>query len=127
MSRKGFSLLMQRFGVCFVTLMGLGSLSAQEVSKKLISVQSGNLPIILSAPHGGNLTIEAVPERKGKGVKRFVRTKDMWTDQLTVKLADAIEKKTGKRPYVVVANFHRKFIDANRSADILQQRLRQHD
>lgn len=64
------------------------------------------------------MTIEGVPERKGEGVKRFVRTKDMWTDQLTVNLADAIEKKTGKRPYVVVANFHRKFIDANRSADL---------
>ena len=118
MSRKVFSLLIQRFEVYFAILMGLGSLSAQDVSKKLISVQSGSLPIILSAPHGGNFTIEGVPERKGEGVKRFVRTKDMWTDQLTVNLADAIEKKTGKRPYVVVANFHRKFIDANRSADL---------
>ena len=105
--------------ICIVAaLITVERLDGQIDAKSFISVQSGELPIILSAPHGGNLVIEGVAERKGKDVKRFVRTKDMWTDQLTVKLADAIEKETGKRPYVVIAKFHRKFIDANRSADL---------
>ena len=99
-------------------LAGLCVFELRAEANDLIEIYSGDLPIVLSAPHGGSLEIEGVPERKGQGVKRFVRTKDMWTDQLTVKLADSIEKKTGKRPYVVVANFHRKFIDANRSADL---------
>ncbi|MDB4537238.1 N-formylglutamate amidohydrolase [Akkermansiaceae bacterium] len=94
------------------------SLLAQNDSTKLILAQSGDLPIVLSAPHGGGLAIEGVPVRRGQEVSRFVTKKDMWTDQLTLKLADALEKKTGKRPYVVVAKFHRKFIDANRSADL---------
>lgn len=34
----------------------------------------------------------------------------------TEKLADAIESKMGKRPYVVIARFARKYLDANRRA-----------
>src|SRR5207245_9425899 len=32
--------------------------------------------------------------------------------------ADAIDKKTDKRPYLEVAKFHRKYIDANRPPEI---------
>lgn len=81
---------------------------------KWVAYQAGSLPIILSAPHGGNLSIPGVPPRQGKGVKQFVARADSWTAQLTEKMADEIEMKTGKRPYVVIARFHRKYIDANR-------------
>jgi N-formylglutamate amidohydrolase len=49
-------------------------------------------------------------------VAQFNAKTDSNTAALTEKLADALEQKTGKRPYVVIARFHRKFIDANRSA-----------
>ena len=79
-----------------------------------ITVEAGGLPIILSAPHGGHAAICGVPERKGEGVTRFNPRTDTNTDILTEKLADALERKLGKRPYVVIARFHRKYIDANR-------------
>jgi N-formylglutamate amidohydrolase len=48
-------------------------------------------------------------------VDRFQPKSDTNTDRLTEMLADAIGKRTGKRPFVVIARFHRKFIDANRA------------
>ncbi len=81
----------------------------------LVSVEKGDLPIILSSPHGGRLAVPSVPQRQGRGVKSFKRLSDFNTDLLVERLADAIEKKTGKRPYLVIARFHRKYIDANRS------------
>jgi len=80
----------------------------------LVVIESGDLPIILSAPHGGRRPVPGVAPRKGQDVPRFVARSDSWTDELTEKLADEIEKNTGQRPYVVIAKFHRKFIDANR-------------
>ena len=102
---------------------------AREVPGKLKSVSNatmtfapGNLPIILTAPHGGKNEVPGVPERVGKGVDRFVAKTDAETAQLTEALADSIEKQTGQRPYVVIARFHRKYIDANRRPEEAYER-----
>lgn len=86
----------------------------KAASSALITAAAGGLPIILSAPHGGRAAIPGVPERQGAGASRFNPRSDSNTDLLTEKLADALERKLGKRPYVVIARFHRKYIDANR-------------
>lgn len=80
----------------------------------LVFSQKGDLPIILSAPHGGRSAVPGLAPRTGEGIARFVPRADSWTDPLTQKLADEIEKRTGKRPYVVIAKFHRKYLDVNR-------------
>lgn len=86
--------------------------TAKPVS--LITIESGELPILLTAPHGGRDAIPNVSERMGDGVDRFNPKSDTNTDILTERLAEAIEKKMGKRPFVVIARFHRKYADANR-------------
>ncbi len=43
---------------------------------------------------------------------------DADTDWLTEELTDAIARISGKRPYVVIAQFHRKCIDANRPPEL---------
>jgi N-formylglutamate amidohydrolase len=83
-------------------------------SNGMTTVAAGGLPIILSAPHGGRAAIPGVPVRTGDGVARFNPRTDTNTDILTEKLADALEQKLGKRPFVVIARFHRKYIDVNR-------------
>tara|TARA_R110002072_G_scaffold146075_1_gene292790 strand:- start:46874 stop:48421 length:1548 start_codon:yes stop_codon:yes gene_type:complete len=90
------------------------SSSSNAAGNPLITVESGDLPIILSAPHGGREAIPGVPERRGTEIKSFVSRSDINTDKLTELLADALEKESGKRPYVVIARFHRKYVDANR-------------
>jgi len=101
------------------TLLGV---RAQDAKSDLVATQEGELPIILSAPHGGMLPIPGVPERKGEGLAKgpsgFFTGRDTGTEELTYQIAKAIEAKLGKKPYVVVARFHRKFIDPNRPPEI---------
>jgi N-formylglutamate amidohydrolase len=98
-------------------LIGLSTLNADaQTPSQLISVETGDLPIILTAPHGGSDAIPGVLLRQGNGVALFKSQSDAFTDQLTEKLADAIEAKQGQRPYLIIARFHRKYLDANRRA-----------
>lgn len=90
--------------------------ASQDISK-YITIKPGTLPIIISAPHGGTLSITDVPERQGGSeVAQFTTVRDINTDQLALQLADAISRKLDGKPYVVVARFSRKYIDANRPA-----------
>ncbi len=83
----------------------------------LVFVRAGDIPILLSAPHGGRLAIPDVPERKADGEKQFVTTRDDNTAELTMKLAAELEKQLHGKPFVVVAHFERKYLDVNRPAE----------
>jgi N-formylglutamate amidohydrolase len=84
--------------------------------KRLITVETGEIPIILSAPHGGNRGIQGVGERKGGAAKQFVTVTDTNSHRLTQAVAKSIERRWAK-PHVVIALFSRKYIDANRPAE----------
>jgi N-formylglutamate amidohydrolase len=79
-------------------------------------VQKGNLPIIISAPHGGNDVITGVPVRTGVGVTDFTTVRDNGTEELAYALATAVQQRFGKKPYVVVSKASRSYVDLNRSA-----------
>lgn len=85
-------------------------------TEDLLTVRAGTLPIIVSAPHGGRLPIPGVPPRKGDGKRRFVVVRDTNTDALAMQLADAMEKRLGGRPFVIIARFGRSGLDVNRPA-----------
>ena len=82
----------------------------------LILTEAGELPVILTAPHGGAEDVPDCAARTPAG-KRFVNRPDQRTDLLARGIADELKQLTGKAPYLVMARFHRKFIDANRRAD----------
>src|SRR5262245_36634373 len=75
----------------------------------LLFVQRGELPIILTAPHGGTEPIPGVAARTN-GVTVY----DSKTLELAREVSSALEKQLGKKPYVVAAKFSRKFLDVNR-------------
>jgi N-formylglutamate amidohydrolase len=79
-------------------------------------IREGALPIILTAPHGGRTVIDGALVRRGVGVEKFTTVLDGNTDALTLKIADRLEKKLGRKPSVVVARFARTYADANRPA-----------
>lgn len=81
---------------------------------KFLLAKPGTLPIILSVPHGGRTPIPDVPTRRGDGVNKFAVVRDENTLELADKLAAAVEKELGGKPYVVVALFERKQLDVNR-------------
>jgi N-formylglutamate amidohydrolase/phosphoribosylformylglycinamidine (FGAM) synthase-like amidotransferase family enzyme len=108
--------------------VSVGIAAAQPLATKppadvarFVATQTGQLPIILSAPHGGALTIPDVEPRLGAGLEKkaggFVTARDTGTEELVQEVAKAIEKRFGKRPYVVAARSHRQFADMNRPAE----------
>jgi N-formylglutamate amidohydrolase len=82
--------------------------------EKFSYYQRGDLPILLTAPHGGEKRIPSIPDREGRDVPMFVTVLDDGTLELALELSDRIHAITGKRPYLVAADFTRKQIDANR-------------
>src|SRR5262245_8613359 len=82
-----------------------------------VTVQKGTLPIIVSAPHGGRKKVPEVPERLGKGIASFQTTLDTNTAELAETFAAELEKQLDGKPWVVVARFDRKYLDANRSPE----------
>jgi N-formylglutamate amidohydrolase len=78
----------------------------------LVLARAGNLPIVLTAPHGGLESIPGVPLRsRGTTV----------TDAYTIELAEAVSRHLanalGAEPYLVAARFSRKYADANRAEE----------
>ena len=90
--------------------------------EELVTIQTGELPIILSAPHGGTREIPGVPPREGEGLPRggsgFVSGRDVGTAELAQEVVSAIDRRFGKKPYFVIAQSHRKFLDPNRPPHI---------
>lgn len=101
-------------GIVWLSIFDASSAWSAETLDRLVLVESGDLPIILTAPHGGSESIPGVPDRKGVGVDLFSTRSDAFTDELAERTAAAIEQQTGKRPYTIIAQFHRKSLDANR-------------
>ncbi|MGE4112160.1 MAG: hypothetical protein AB7E73_15800 [Burkholderiales bacterium] len=94
-----------------------GLLSAgSALARDLVEAVRGELPVIIAAPHGGRDDVPGCDLRTPTGA-RFVTATDFNTDVLARGIAAELERLTGKKPYLVVARFHRKFIDANRRAE----------
>jgi N-formylglutamate amidohydrolase len=82
----------------------------------LVEVVDGDLPIVITAPHGGVLPIPGADERKDTTLPQFVTVLDTRTDDLARETAKQVEKEFGKKPFVIIARFARKYADANRPA-----------
>ncbi|HSE87264.1 MAG TPA: N-formylglutamate amidohydrolase [Candidatus Binatia bacterium] len=89
----------------------------QSERQELLAVWAGMLPIILSAPHGGRQSIPGVPVRSGTGVTQFATGRDNNTDELAETIAVGLEKRLNAKPFLVVARFERKYLDANRPTE----------
>ena len=80
----------------------------------------GTMPIILTCPHDGTETPPGVTERDEANnpphCGRFKNGRDLRAAEITERVAQRILESTGLSPYVVIARFQRRFIDANREA-----------
>lgn len=96
-------------------LAGRAGGSHTNAAPPYLVTREGSLPIILSAPHGGALLFPGAPARTGgQEVKQFAVARDVSTDRLALELAAALQRETGKAPFVVVAQVSRKYVDVNR-------------
>ena len=70
---------------------------------------AGDLPFILSAPHGGREKLEIIADRKA-GTFAF----DVGTQELARAIAAEIHAQTGHWPHIVICRISRRKIDCNR-------------
>ena len=90
---------------------------------RLLVLWAGTLPVILSAPHGGREPVPGVAPRRGIGVAQFAVERDSNTAELTEILAVKLRERFGAPPFLVIARFERKFVDANRDPSTAYEAL----
>lgn len=77
---------------------------------------AGDLPIILSAPHGGDLEPMSVPDRSADRCGGAATTvQDRNTRQLVLAMREALLERFGGHAHVVINHLHRRKLDANRA------------
>ena len=77
-----------------------------------VEYQVGNLPIVISVPHGGDLTPTSIPTR-------ICNNPETVTDSFTIETAEQIKAAlflaTGCYPHVIICNLKRTKLDCNRN------------
>jgi N-formylglutamate amidohydrolase len=88
----------------------------------LLIIRHGTLPIVISAPHGGSLSLPGVDARKGdrqvKGASGFRTSRDTGTEELALLIADELAERFGEGPTCVISRLHRRYVDFNRPPEI---------
>lgn len=75
-----------------------------------VSIETGTLPVVLSAPHGGRTTVPGVPARQ-----TGTTVLDTNTYELATSIQSALASRTGKRASLVAALVSRSYVDFNRA------------
>lgn len=102
--------MLHRLSLILCLLIVIPKESQAYDPSSLVASSKGTLPLILTVPHDGGEFLGLLPARTKGAVVR-----DAGTRQLAENVASLLEKRLGKRPYVVIAKFSRKFLDANRA------------
>jgi len=92
-------------------------LSVSIYAKPMVTYIRGDSPIILTSPHGTspkNGVVPNTPLRKNSYIKGFKTIWDTNTKKITKQIQFILINKYNIRPYVIIANFNRAYIDANR-------------
>jgi hypothetical protein len=77
-----------------------------------IEMIKGNMPLVISIPHGGYLLPEEIPERPCTDCAKH---QDIFTIEIGRAIRKVIFQKTGSYPYIIINNLHRTRLDPNRN------------
>jgi hypothetical protein len=76
---------------------------------------AGNAPVILSAPHGGDLSPDEIPDRTADNCGGTATVgRDLNTRELALAMQRRYFARFGRFPHVVINHLHRSKLDANR-------------
>jgi hypothetical protein len=75
---------------------------------------AGDLPIIITAPHGGTLTPTEIPDRTGDDI---TTVRDTNTEELARTVGNVFANETGGRPHIIIVRLRRPKLDANRELE----------
>lgn len=76
-----------------------------------VTATDGAMPLVIVAPHGGDLSPAELPDRTCVGC---VTGNDTNTRELAAAISDAFFARIGRRPFVVANRLHRSKFDGNR-------------
>ena len=85
-------------------------------ANKYIEYIPGNMPLVLSAPHGGYDKPDEISNRSRSALNQDIRTLE-----LTLMLGERIKEVTGKQPYIIINRLHRIKLDPNRIKEVAIQ------
>ncbi len=72
----------------------------------------GNMPLVISIPHDGDLKPESIPERP---CINCAKNRDIFTIEIGTIIRDCIYRETGHYPYIIINHLHRTRLDPNRN------------
>src|SRR5688572_27180861 len=75
---------------------------------------AGDLPIIITAPHGGTLTPAEIPDRTGTDI---TTVRDTNTEELARTIGTVFMSEVGGRPHIIIVRLRRTKLDANRHVE----------
>lgn len=87
---------------------------AQKVhfdNEKWVEYIEGNIPLVISVPHGGRLSPDHLPIRNCTGA---IKIADMFTIELAKEIQSFFMDNYGVSPHIVIAHLARKHVDQNR-------------
>jgi N-formylglutamate amidohydrolase len=97
-------------------------LSSAAADEPLLILRDGELPLVISAPHGGRLEVPGAPVRKGEGLKKgpagFFTGRDTGTEELALRVTELLDEKLSGRVSCVISRVHRRYVDFNRPPEI---------
>jgi len=76
-----------------------------------IEYVAGDLPLIITAPHGGTQLPEELPNRTGTNI---TTVRDGNTEELARTIGNVFQARTGGRPHLIIVRLRRTKLDANR-------------
>lgn len=102
------------------------SLDSNRDARNILIVhrtENANIPVILTAPHGGLLNCGSQSMTARPFLPGVVTRGDLHTMDLLILIDEYVRRKTcnEKRPHIVAAKFHRQYIDANRNGRVESQ------
>ncbi|MFO7574467.1 MAG: hypothetical protein R6W67_04870 [Bacteroidales bacterium] len=77
-----------------------------------IEYRAGNLPLVITAPHGGTLSPAEIPDRTCG-----ITLTDRRTQELVRELEYEIHRRTGRYPHIIICRLSRLKIDVNRDVN----------
>lgn len=75
----------------------------------------GNMPLVISIPHDGDLRPDNIPDRN---CEMCAGRRDVFTMEIGLRVREHIYEKTGYYPYLVISHLHRRKLDPNRGIEI---------
>lgn len=107
-------MLFRRTLIFLIATFSCAAVRAYDPARMVVA-SAGTLPLILTVPHDGDASLGTTPTRMPGRSPQDKFTRDGGTRALAEQIASHLEARFGKRPFLVIAGFSRKYLDANRS------------